>query len=775
MSVRRLALAACLLAFAFIAVPRAQQSITLEPRLGLPPASFTHTPTMAQFLSPGYPEELESARKADRIAWLAFESGKRDVYTAAAPDFKAVRLTNFRRDEGDVLTNTQISDDGAVIIFVHGNAPNREGWIANPTASSQATERAIWAVRSSGGAPWRIVEGGNPALSPDGRWVLFVKDGQIFRAAVMPAAQTPVTNEMDKGLKPLIKEWGVQSSPAWAPDGSKIAFVSTRTDHSFIMVYDVKSTSVAYVSPSVDFDTSPTWSEDGKQIAFIRRPGLPFGQQAQQGNGSLGNPNGPAFGQGAGRGGRGGGRGGRGGRGGAVDDAQAADPRKGLFTATFENGSTTAFWVGNPITGEAHEVWHNQPNDRTFTSINTIAWAGESLLFAQEPDEWARWYSVAVRGGTTTPVELTPGSGQVEYMSIAKDGKTLFYSTNAGDIDRRHVWRVPTSGGNAEQVTMGDGIETYPAALASGTHVAVLSADALRPFGVGVWPSGRGQAKSAQKVIYPTLAADFPINAEVVPANVTLKAEDGVEFHNQIFIPKDLRPGERRPAIVFVHGGPVRQMLLGDHYMWFYHTAYATNQWLQSQGYIVMSVNYRSGIGYGKSFRNAEGRGGAGNTEYRDVIAAGRYLQTRADVDAKRVGIWGLSYGGVLTGQALARNSDVFIAGVDLAGVHLWGSSLEPDNVSYQSSVAAAVDGWKSPVLLVQGDDDRNVAFSQMVGLVQLLRARKVYHELIVFPDDTHESLLDSRWMYTYARMETFLDKFLKHPGVASTNNQQKQ
>ncbi len=187
-----------------------------------------------------------------------------------------------------------------------------------------------------------------------------------------------------------------------------------------------------------------------------------------------------------------------------------------------------------------------------------------------------------------------------------------------------------------------------------------------------------------------------------------------------------------------------------------------------------MSVNYRSGIGYGKSFRNAEGRGGAGNSEYRDVIAAGRYLQTRADVDPKRVGIWGLSYGGVLTGQALARNSDVFVAGVDLAGVHLWGSSLEPDNVSYQSSVAAAVDGWKSPVLLVQGDDDRNVAFSQMVGLVQLLRARKVYHELIVFPDDTHESLLDARWMYTYARMETFLDKFLKRAGVASTNNQQK-
>ena len=215
-------------------------------------------------------------------------------------------------------------------------------------------------------------------------------------------------------------------------------------------------------------------------------------------------------------------------------------------------------------------------------------------------------------------------------------------------------------------------------------------------------------------------------------------------------------------------------MLLGDHYMWFYHTAYQTNQWLQSMGYVVMSVNYRSGIGYGKSFRLAADRGGQGNSEYRDVIAAGRYLQTRDDVDPKRVGIWGLSYGGVLTAQALARNSDVFVTGVDLAGVHLWGSSLDTADVSYKSSAISAIDGWKSPVLVIQGDDDRNVAFSQTVGLVQLLRAHKVYHELIVFPDDTHESLLDSRWMYVYARMEEWLDKYLKNAGNVAVGGQER-
>ena len=204
------------------------------------------------------------------------------------------------------------------------------------------------------------------------------------------------------------------------------------------------------------------------------------------------------------------------------------------------------------------------------------------------------------------------------------------------------------------------------------------------------------------------------------------KAADGLEIHNQLFLPKDLKPGEKRPAIVFVHGGPVRQMLLGYHYMHFYHIAYAVNQWLASRGYVVMSVNYRSGIGYGKSFRTAPNTGGRGNAEYQDVLAGGKYLQSRPEVDPNRVGIWGLSYGGVLTSQALARNSDVFKVGVDLAGVHLWGSSLDPDNVSYKSSAISAIDTWKSPVLLVHGDDDRNVQFSQTTGLVQLLRAHNV-------------------------------------------------
>src|SRR4029453_12168075 len=117
--------------------------------------------------------------------------------------------------------------------------------------------------------------------------------------------------------------------------------------------------------------------------------------------------------------------------------------------------------------------------------------------------------------------------------------------------------------------------------------------------------------------------AQFPSELHVDPQPVLVTAADGLITHAQLFTPPDLRPGDKRPALLFIHGGPRQQTLLGYQYQQphgFYHLAYAMCEYFANKGYIVLSVNYRSGLGYGRAFRTAKDTGAAGNSEYQDVL-----------------------------------------------------------------------------------------------------------------------------------------------------------
>lgn len=217
-------------------------------------------------------------------------------------------------------------------------------------------------------------------------------------------------------------------------------------------------------------------------------------------------------------------------------------------------------------------------------------------------------------------------------------------------------------------------------------------------------------------------------------------------------------------------------MLLGWHKSSYYHNAYGMNQYLAAQGFVVIAVNYRSGIGYGMEFREALNYGATGASEFNDVMGAGLYLKSRDDVDPDRIGLWGGSYGGFLTAHGLARASDLFAAGVDIHGVHDWNPVItgffpnydpleHPDKAkrAFESSPMYYVDGWRSPVLLIHGDDDRNVPFSKTTRLVEKLRELDVEFEQLIFPDEVHGFLLHSNWVKAYRATADFLERKLAH------------
>jgi dipeptidyl aminopeptidase/acylaminoacyl peptidase len=427
-------------------------------------------------------------------------------------------------------------------------------------------------------------------------------------------------------------------------------------------------------------------------------------------------------------------------------------------------------------------VWHSGTAPRDSLPDDTedvsFSFAGDRIVFGSEQDGRNHLYSIAATAVSaasgSAAVLLTPGEFDTEDVALTPDLKSLIYSSNEGDVDRRHIWRVSVEGGQAQHaLSHGNTIEFTPVVTSDGNSVVCLGSSAISPA-MPYALTASGHAMIAAQA----LPKDFPSAQLVTPQQVIFKSEDGLTLHGQLFVPKNAE-GKKLPALVFMHGGPIRQMMLGFHYMDYYHNAYAMNQYLASRGYAVLSVNYRLGIMYGRDFREAPNSIWRGAAEYKDVVAAGEYLQALPQVDPQRVGLWGGSYGGFLTAMGLAKNSDIFKAGVDFHGVHDWSvfftqrpyfgtlAMKPPDEdaaikLAWESSPDAYVDTWRSPVLLIQGDDDRNVPFEQTVDLAQRLRDHHVPFEQLVLPDEIHGFLMWKSWIRAYSATADFFDRTLK-------------
>ena len=669
--------------------------------------------TLEGLLASPFPSELLAAPIGGKLAWVQNAKGVRSVWVAEPPEYRGRQVTRSSEDDGQSISGLEWTPDAKTIVYVRGGGANRQGDHPNPASDPAGAEQSIWRVSLDGGEPVKIGAGSGIAVSPRGDGIAFVRRGQIYWAP------------FEGGKEPVqwVQARGSARQLRFSPDGSRLAFVSDRGAHSFIGLYDVAGKKVRWLGPSVDADSDPVWSPDGTRVAFLRIP---------------------------------------------------ASKKLTLFRSNRSAAHPWSILVADTATGQAKTVFRAEPGPGSafyeMVAENQILWGADDLLvFPWERDGWLHLYSVPASGGA--PARLTPSTFEVESVNLTPDRREVLYSSNQDDIDRRHLWRVAVAGGKPVPLTRGRGIEWLPVATSDGKAVAYLRSDARRPAHAAI-QIGSG----APRELAPgTIPAEFPESALVEPEPVIFPAADGLPLHGQLFLPRGRPKGEKRPAVLYFHGGSHRQMLLGWHNSPYYHNAYALNQYLASRGFIVLSVNYRAGIGYGMEFREAPNQGAGGGSEFNDVLGAGLYLRSRPDVDPRRIGLWGGSYGGYLTAMGLSRASDLFAAGVDIHGVHDWNVGIrtfvpsydpspEEERLAFQSSPMASLDTWRSPVLVIHGDDDRNVSFSETVDLVEALRERGVEVEQLVLPDEIHSFLRYESWLAVYRAAAEFLERRLGPP-----------
>ena len=665
--------------------------------------------SLTAVLSYPFPDSLVGSGDGSVIAYGINQRGLRSVWVARAPAYDPHQLVVMQHDDGVGINGVQLSRDGSRLVYAYGSTEN-------PSLSIVQPETQIWTVETTGGAPAMLAMGHAPALAPDGSRVAFLRNGEVWIAPTDGSAQA----------KRLFYDAGKDADLQWSPNGDALAFVSSRGDHAFIGVYRGDDRPLEFLAPSVTYDQEPRWSPDGTRIAFARTPG---------GGGALQSP---------------------------------------LQMPVVP----WSIWVARLSDGNARAVWHSAATARASFPTQggdvDLTWAGNaSLLFLSEADNWPHLYRVSPGGGPAR--KLTSGAFAIVSFVPARDGRTALYVANTGatpdDIDRWHIFRVDLTSGASVPVTAGYGSQWWPTPLADG-NVAYVTATAQRPPLVAM---GAADGHAQRLLDAALLPSDFPVAQMATPTEVTYHAPDRVLIHAQLF--RSAASG-RHPAIVFVHGGPMRQMLLTWNPMDYYSNGYAVNQYLVSRGFTVLSVNYRSGVDYGHDFHYAVRTGWAGASEYQDVLAGARWLQRQPFVDPNRIGIWGGSWGGYLTALALARNSGVFRAGVDYSGVHdLMHDALEYFQsggegsarvdlkpwlkLAWASSPVGSMKTWRSPVLLIQGDEDPDVAFHQLVDLVPRLQQYHVPYQLMVLPDEAHGFLRWDSWLRSDTAAVQFFERYL--------------
>lgn len=393
---------------------------------------------------------------------------------------------------------------------------------------------------------------------------------------------------------------------------------------------------------------------------------------------------------------------------------------------------------------------------------------GETVFFGSERTGWAHLYTVPALGGVATA--LTSGEWEVLNASLSPDGETWYLTTNRESFAEVHFYTMPVDGGEMTMVT--DAVGRQDASVSpDGRWLAISHSEANHPTELYIQENRAGRE---MRQITESTSEEWRRGNWIKPEIVMVRARDGVEIPARLYRPTaEVAPEGQRPAVVFVHGAGYLQNV---HNWWSnYYREYMFHHLLASKGYTVLDMDYRGSAGHGRDWRTAIYRH-MGGADLTDNVDGARWLVENMGVDAKRIGLYGGSYGGFITLMAMFTTPGVFEAGAALRPVTDWAhynhgytanilNEPQADSVAYQrSSPIYFAEGLEGHLLMCHGMLDDNVLFYDTVRLAQrLIELGKENWEVAMYPVERHGFVQPYSWTDEYSRILKLFETNLKN------------
>ena len=407
---------------------------------------------------------------------------------------------------------------------------------------------------------------------------------------------------------------------------------------------------------------------------------------------------------------------------------------------------------------------------------------GRHAVLVLRHEGWWHLYLLDTEGGGLRT--LTGGVGEdvghaYDHPRISPDGREVIFSSNRLDLGMRHLFGVDLETGEVRPVLTAPGTSVEAKWSPAGSTIAFRHSTVHHA--PELWVVNRDGSDARRLTRSMPDGVDEARLALPQPARTT--GALGWNIPGYLMTPREMEPGRRYPALVYIHGGGMRQMREGFPPLEAYVFFYAVSLWLAERGVVTYFVNYRGGIGYGKTFEQGNS-GGLAVLECEDCVRAGEYLKTLPFVDPDRVGVWGISYGGWLTLAALCRSPETFALGINVAGIWDFDRWMSWAKRSYRpaydyflgrargtreqnpavwdgASPGRLVAQMRAPLINLHGTSDEAVPFEQLDLIVKDCLEHAKAFETHYYPGETHLFTHRATWRDALRKVSAALEEHL--------------